>query len=51
LLVFGVLPPRSLDALPPSTQTEEATGYEVLMRPVRLAFSTHTQAMADYFAS
>jgi 8-oxo-dGTP pyrophosphatase MutT (NUDIX family) len=51
LLVFGVLPPRPLDVLPPSTQTEEATGYEVLVRPERLAFSTHTQAMADYFAS
>ncbi len=51
LLVFGLLPPRPASELPPSVPTEEATGYEIALRAVRLAFPTHTQAMADYFAS
>jgi 8-oxo-dGTP diphosphatase len=50
LLVFGLLPVRPLSALPPSVATEESTGYEVLVGPHPLVFSTHTQAMADYFA-
>jgi 8-oxo-dGTP diphosphatase len=51
LLVFGLLPPRPAAALPPSVATEESTGFEVLRGARRLAFETHTQAMADYFAS
>lgn len=51
LLVFGLLPARPASELPPSVATEEATGFEIALEPVRLAFSTHTQAMADYFAS
>jgi ADP-ribose pyrophosphatase YjhB (NUDIX family) len=51
LLVFGLLPPRPASELPPSVATEEATGFEIVLRPARLAFPTHTQAMADYFAS
>jgi 8-oxo-dGTP diphosphatase len=49
LLVFGVLPPRAAETLPPSAPTEEATEWLVLTEPARLAFPTHTQAMADYF--
>jgi 8-oxo-dGTP diphosphatase len=49
--VFGLLPPRSAADLPPSAPTEEVTEWLVLTRPQPLAFSTHTQAMADYFAS
>jgi ADP-ribose pyrophosphatase YjhB (NUDIX family) len=51
LLVFGLLPPRPASALPPSVATEEAIGYEILVKPQELVFSTHTDAMASYFAS
>jgi 8-oxo-dGTP diphosphatase len=51
LLVFGLLPPRPASALPPSVATEEATGYEIIVKPQELVFSTHTDAMASYFAS
>jgi 8-oxo-dGTP diphosphatase len=49
--VFGLLPTRRLDDLPASAPTEEATEWLVLTRPQPLAFSTHTQAMAEYFGS
>src|SRR5262249_2340134 len=49
--LFGLLPPRRFEELPPSAPTEEATEWLVLTRPQRLAFSTHTQAMAEYFGS
>jgi ADP-ribose pyrophosphatase YjhB (NUDIX family) len=49
LLVFGLLPARPADALPASVATDETTGFELVTGPVPLAFSTHTQAMADYF--
>jgi ADP-ribose pyrophosphatase YjhB (NUDIX family) len=50
VLVFGVLPVRPAADLPPVTPTEEATEWLVLTRPQRLAFPTHSRAMADYFA-
>jgi 8-oxo-dGTP diphosphatase len=50
VLVFGVLPARPVAALPPVVATEEATEWLVLTEPRRLAFPTHTRAMADYFA-
>jgi len=50
LLVFGLLPPRPESALPPSVPTDEATGYEIALHAHRLAFPTHTRAMADWFA-
>jgi 8-oxo-dGTP diphosphatase len=49
--IFGLLPARDAADLPPSAPTEEATGWLVITEPVTLAFSTHTRAMADYFAS
>jgi 8-oxo-dGTP diphosphatase len=49
--IFGLLPPREAADLPPSAPTEEATEWLVLTAPVRLAFSTHTTAMADYFTT
>src|SRR5258707_7145574 len=49
LLVFGVLPPRPVESLPPSAPTEESTEWFVLTEPTRLCFPTHTQAMAEYF--
>ncbi|SCE97787.1 ADP-ribose pyrophosphatase YjhB, NUDIX family [Micromonospora mirobrigensis] len=50
MMVFGVLPERPAAELPPSAPTEEATEWVVLTEPVELAFSTHTKAMADFFA-
>lgn len=49
--IFALLPPRAAADLPPSTRTEEATEWLVLTQPQELAFPTHTQAFADYFAS
>jgi ADP-ribose pyrophosphatase YjhB (NUDIX family) len=50
VLVFGVMPTRAAETLPPSAPTEEATEWLVLTEPARLAFPTHTQALADFFA-
>jgi 8-oxo-dGTP diphosphatase len=50
LLVFGILPVRSAEDLPPSAPTEEATEWLVLTAAQPLAFPTHTEAMADFFA-
>ncbi|MFE7872810.1 NUDIX domain-containing protein [Micromonospora humida] len=50
MMVFGVLPERPAAQLPPSTPTEEATEWLVLTEPVELAFSTHTQVLADFLA-
>jgi 8-oxo-dGTP diphosphatase len=51
LLVFGLLPQREAADLPEVAATEESSEWLVLTEPTELAFSTHTQAMADYFAS
>jgi ADP-ribose pyrophosphatase YjhB (NUDIX family) len=51
LLVFGLLPPRPEAELPPMVATEEATEWLVVTEPLPLVFSTHSQALADYFAS
>ena len=51
LLVFGLLPPRPADSLPPSTPTSEATEWLVVAEPTRLCFPTHTQALTDYLRS
>lgn len=49
LLVFGLLPPRPAESLPPSAPTEESMEWFVLTEATRLCFPTHTKAMADYF--
>jgi len=49
LLVFGVLPPRPAEVLPPSAPTEEATEWLVVTEPTGLCFPTHTQALAEFF--
>jgi 8-oxo-dGTP diphosphatase len=49
--IFGLLPPRNAADLPPSAPTEEATEWLVLTAPRPLAFPTHTDAVAGYFAS
>ncbi|MEV0154934.1 NUDIX domain-containing protein [Micromonospora sp. NPDC050686] len=50
MMIFGELPERPAAGLPPSAPTAEATEWLVLTEPVELAFSTHTRAMADFFA-
>jgi ADP-ribose pyrophosphatase YjhB (NUDIX family) len=51
LLVFGALPPRPVESLPPSAPTEEVTEFLVVTAPTRLCFPTHTAALRDYFAA
>jgi 8-oxo-dGTP diphosphatase len=51
LLIFGLLPPVPADQLPPSVPTAEATEWLVLNEPAELAFSTHTEVLADFLAS
>lgn len=50
LLIFGALPVRPAEGLAESTPTDETTEWLVLTAPQELAFPTHTQAMADFFA-
>ncbi|HEX6869902.1 MAG TPA: NUDIX domain-containing protein [Micromonosporaceae bacterium] len=50
LQIFGLLPARPAERLPPSAPTAEATEWLVLTAPTRLCFPTHTDAMAAFFA-
>ncbi|MGC5053457.1 NUDIX domain-containing protein [Micromonospora sp. DT48] len=50
MLIFGELPVRPVEELPPSAPTEEATEWLVVTEPTELAFSTHTQVLADFLA-
>jgi ADP-ribose pyrophosphatase YjhB (NUDIX family) len=50
LLVFGLLPARPAESMPPSVPTDEVSEWMVLTEPVRLCFPTHTVALADFFA-
>ncbi|WLS44301.1 NUDIX domain-containing protein [Micromonospora profundi] len=51
MMIFGVLPERATEELPPSAPTEEATEWLVVTDPVELAFSTHTQVLADFLTA
>lgn len=51
LQVFGLLPVHDPGDLPPVVRSEETLEWFVVTEPQDLVFSTHTQAMADYFAS
>jgi 8-oxo-dGTP diphosphatase len=51
LNVFGLLPTVDLADLPSSAPTEEATEWTVLTAPAPLAFPSHTEVAANYFAS
>lgn len=51
VLIFGLLPPQPLEALPASAPTAEATEWLVVTEPTELAFSTHTQVLAEFLAS
>ncbi|MBQ1022399.1 NUDIX domain-containing protein [Micromonospora sp. D93] len=48
MMIFGVLPERAAEDLPPSAPTEEATEWLVLTDPAELAFSTHTHILTDF---
>ncbi|MFG2103372.1 NUDIX domain-containing protein [Micromonospora echinaurantiaca] len=48
MMLFGELPERPAEELPPSAPTEEATEWLVLTEPTELAFSTHTRVLADF---
>ncbi|MET9884016.1 NUDIX domain-containing protein [Streptomyces sp. NPDC006430] len=50
LLLFGLLPLRPARSLPPSTATDETTGWHVLRGPTELAFPLHTKAASAWFA-
>ncbi|WP_228446966.1 NUDIX domain-containing protein [Streptomyces paludis] len=50
LLLFGLLPARPADRLPPSVRTDETTGWHLLRAPAELAFPLHTQAVRSWFA-
>ncbi|MGW7300049.1 MULTISPECIES: NUDIX domain-containing protein [unclassified Streptomyces] len=49
LLLFGVLPTRPADSLPPSVATDETEGWQLLRRPQELAFPLHTVAARAWF--
>jgi ADP-ribose pyrophosphatase YjhB (NUDIX family) len=49
LLLFGLLPERPVDGLPPSTATDETAGWHLLRRPEELAFPLHTLAVRAWF--
>jgi ADP-ribose pyrophosphatase YjhB (NUDIX family) len=51
VLVFGTVAPRPGGSLPPSAPTDEATEWVVLDGPTELAFPTHTEAVAKFFAA
>jgi 8-oxo-dGTP diphosphatase len=50
LSIFALLPPRPAQLLPPPAATAEATEWLVAMQPQRLAFPSHTDAMAAFLA-
>lgn len=49
LLVFGLLPARDRDGLPPSAPTDETEGWELRHGPGELAFPLHTQVANAWF--
>ncbi|MFF0464142.1 NUDIX domain-containing protein [Streptomyces mexicanus] len=49
LLLFGLLPERPADGLPPSAATDETEGWHLLRRPGELAFPLHTLAVRAWF--
>ncbi|MGW6909143.1 NUDIX domain-containing protein [Streptomyces sp. NPDC054940] len=49
LLLFGLLPERSVDRLPASAATDETEGWHLLRRPEELAFPLHTLAVRAFF--
>lgn len=50
LLVFGEAPPMRADELPAFVANAETLERLVIEEPIELAFSTHTDVLADWFA-
>ncbi|NUP62316.1 MAG: NUDIX domain-containing protein [Nonomuraea sp.] len=50
VLIFGLGPRVSAAGLPPVAPTAETSEWTVVDGPAELAFSTHTQVVAAYFA-
>ncbi|WP_030906987.1 NUDIX domain-containing protein [Streptomyces sp. NRRL F-5126] len=50
LLLFGLLPARRADLLPPDRPTAETDGRYLLRGPQELAFPLHTTAARNWFA-
>jgi 8-oxo-dGTP diphosphatase len=50
LLVFGLVPVRAAAGLPPSTRTAESIEWVVADEAMELCFTSHTAAMAKFFA-
>lgn len=51
VLIFGLGPRTSADALPPVARTAETSEWLVIDEPRELAFPLHTQVAARYFGS
>ncbi|WP_405014282.1 adenylosuccinate synthetase [Kitasatospora sp. NBC_01539] len=49
LCLFGMLPPRRIDELPPSVPTDETEGWQFLPNPSQLAFPFHTRVSHAWF--
>ncbi|MFC5958783.1 NUDIX domain-containing protein [Streptomyces pratens] len=49
LLLFGLLPERPAEGLPPSDATDETEGWHLLRRAEELAFPLHTRAVRAWF--
>lgn len=49
LLVFGMAPATRSQDLPPFVPNEETQEMSVVTTPQELAFSTHTEALREYF--
>ncbi|MFD3734625.1 NUDIX domain-containing protein [Streptomyces sp. NPDC058632] len=49
LLLFGLLPERPAEGLPPSDATDETEGRRLLRRAEELAFPLHTRAVRAWF--
>ena len=49
LLIFGLLPERPAQGLPPSAATDETEGWHLLRTAGELAFPLHTAAVRAFF--
>ncbi|MFE6134384.1 NUDIX domain-containing protein [Streptomyces sp. NPDC056437] len=49
LLLFGLLPERAAEDLPPSEATDETEGRHLLRTPEELTFPLHTAAAKNWF--
>jgi ADP-ribose pyrophosphatase YjhB (NUDIX family) len=50
VMVFGIVPARDIDDMPESAPTDESTEWIVIRAATELAFPSHTDAAATFFA-